>query len=194
VCTNQGLVFLLGWILGAQGFSRSVFHARGDNRMAGFNVVYFSAADAHNSLSASLFALESTTALLGLSCPSGFHCLCHLFFGLSTSEVRCGGLLVCREVRSASFSLGIEIARVFIFLAGARRQGCFISHEATWDARFQVRVLRDGSARLVFFCCCLPLGFVSPRRGAHCLSSLLGFVPFCRCSFLLDFYSAVCGL
>jgi hypothetical protein len=38
-----------------------------------------------------------------------------------------------------------------------------------------------------FFCCCLPLRFVSPRRGAHCLSLLLGFVPFCRRSFLLDF-------
>jgi hypothetical protein len=89
MCTNQGLVFLLGWILGAQGFSCSVFHARGDNRAAGFRVVYFSAANARDSLSASLFALESTTALLGLSCPSGFHRLCSPFFGLSVSEVWC---------------------------------------------------------------------------------------------------------
>jgi hypothetical protein len=90
--------------------------------------------------------------------------------------------------------LALKSPRVFIFLAGARRQGCFFSREVAWNARFQVHMLHDGSARLVFFCCCLPLRFVSPCRGAHCLSSLLGFVPFCRRSFLLDFYSVVCGL
>jgi hypothetical protein len=57
--------------------------------MTTFSVVYFSAADARDSLSASLFALESTTALLGLSCPSSFHRLCCPFFGLSASEVWC---------------------------------------------------------------------------------------------------------
>jgi hypothetical protein len=118
--------------------------------VTGFSIVYFSAADACDSLSAILFALESTTALLGLPCPSGFHHLCRLFFGLSTSEVRCRVLLVCRELRSPSFGLGIEIAQVFIFLAGAHHQGCFFSREAAWDARFQVCVLHDGFARFLF--------------------------------------------